>query len=687
MFFLKCNTRACYFYLVFLLQVILLFQTSKSYSQHKPVNFGRVIVDDFTLNNSSGEPNSNAVILADVGSVKFEGNSKGWFTYVYKRQKRIKILDKKAFGLATVQILLYQNKEAEEKVEKLSAVTYNLENGRVTETKLDLKDTYKEKVDKNYSYKKFLLPGVKEGSIIEYSYTIKSDFEFNLPSWEFQSEAYPTLWSEYNVTIPGLLSYISFLQGYNKFYIANSSDGFQNYTIIRSRSIGGYSTNTKEESISVSSPITTHRWVMKDVPAFNVENYISSPQNLIDKISFQLYKTYDGESFHDVANSWGKVAEELMQRDDFGAPLTENNKWLDKILESLIAADDNELQSAKKIYYYILKNYTCTNHYNKYIKTSLQDVVKKKSGTVGDINLLLTALLNRNKTDALPVLLSTRDFGRNNPSYPLMERLNYIICKAKINSVDYYLDATKPFLSFGKLPLECYNGHARVISKDTTAVYFLTDSLKETNSVSVVIVNKYKNEIEGNYNHTMGFFESLDTKNKIAASTLSDYKSAIIKSYPEDVLIKNIQIDSLQLPEEPLSVKYELKLKAFEQADIIYFNPMLGEAIKSNPFIAAERFYPVEMPYTIDYIYTLNMETPNGYKVDEVPKSVRLNLNEDEGMFEYLISYNGKNIQLRCRMVLRKANFLKEDYNTLRDFYSFIVKKEAEQIVFKKIKL
>ena len=168
MFFLKCNTRACYFYLVFLLQVILLFQTSKSYSQHKPVNFGRVIVDDFTLNNSSGEPNSNAVILADVGSVKFEGNSKGWFTYVYKRQKRIKILDKKAFGLATVQILLYQNKEAEEKVEKLSAVTYNLENGRVTETKLDLKDAYKEKVDKNYSYKKFLLPGVKEGSIIEY---------------------------------------------------------------------------------------------------------------------------------------------------------------------------------------------------------------------------------------------------------------------------------------------------------------------------------------------------------------------------------------------------------------------------------------------------------------------------------------------------------------------------------------
>ena len=114
---------------------------------------------------------------------------------------------------------------------------------------------------------------------------------------------------------------------------------------------------------------------------------------------------------------------------------------------------------------------------------------------------------------------------------------------------------------------------------------------------------------------------------------------------------------------------------------------MLGEAIKSNPFVAAERFYPVEMPYTIYDIYTLNMEIPKGYKVDELPKSVRLNFNEDEGMFEYLISNSGENIQMKCRLVFKKTNFLNEDYQPLRDFYSFIVKKEAEQIVFKKIKL
>ncbi len=45
----------------------------------------------------------------------------------------------------------------------------------------------------------------------------------------------------------------------------------------------------------------------------------------------------------------------------------------------------------------------------------------------------------------------------------------------------------------------------------------------------------------------------------------------------------------------------------------------------------------------------------------------------------------GDHIQLRSRVQLNKANFESEDYQTLRDFFAFIVKKQAEQIVFKKM--
>ena len=113
---------------------------------------------------------------------------------------------------------------------------------------------------------------------------------------------------------------------------------------------------------------------------------------------------------------------------------------------------------------------------------------------------------------------------------------------------------------------------------------------------------------------------------------------------------------------------------------------MLEEGYKENPFKAADRKYPVEMPYGFDETYIFNMEIPEGYVVDELPKSTKVTFNEDEGFFEYLIAADAGNVQFRSRVVLKKANFKPEDYATLRDFFAFIVKKQGEQIVFKKKK-
>ena len=55
-------------------------------------------------------------------------------------------------------------------------------------------------------------------------------------------------------------------------------------------------------------------------------------------------------------------------------------------------------------------------------------------------------------------------------------------------------------------------------------------------------------------------------------------------------------------------------------------------------------------------------------------------------MFEYLIAKNENSIQLRSTVKLNKATFLPDDYQTLRDFFGYIVKKHSEQIVLKKIK-
>ena len=44
-----------------------------------PVKFGKVNAEDFNLSKYSFDSSANAVVIADVGSTVFEGNSKGWF--------------------------------------------------------------------------------------------------------------------------------------------------------------------------------------------------------------------------------------------------------------------------------------------------------------------------------------------------------------------------------------------------------------------------------------------------------------------------------------------------------------------------------------------------------------------------------------------------------------------------------
>jgi hypothetical protein len=647
-------------------------------AQDKPATvFGKVTAADFNLPASPLiDSNTNAVILSDIGSVHFIGNEQSWFSYVYQRQTRIKILNKKAFDdVATVHIHLYKPEEDPEKLDRLSASTYSLENGQVAEVKLDKKDFFEDRQNKQDVVDKFTLPAVREGCIIEYTYTITSKYNVDLPSWQFQSAKYPCLWSELQVNIPQALFYVLVKQGVHAYAVDKGGSGNETYRM--DNKDGG-------SPMMVNATTVKHRWVMKDVPAFHEEEFLSCPENYLDKIDFQLSKTYNGEEYRDYMNSWKQATDQLLAQADFGASLDEDNQAVANCVTKAVEGSSGLLEQARAIYYYVCRHFTCDNHYNKYIKTTLSDVVKKSSGTVGDINLLLVSMLRKIGAPADPVVLSTRDYGFNLASYPILQRLNYVIARVKIDGREYYLDAARPQLGFGQLDGNCYNGHARIISKkDSGSVFFLSDSLKEKKTTVVFIAETDKGA-EGSWQSTLGSQESYELRERVTEKGEKDYFKDIQTQYGEDFVISNGGIDSLERPEEPVKVHYEFRLRQNDGESKIYLNPFIGEGLRTNPFRAAERKYPVEMPYARDELYIFTMQVPEGYAVEELPKSARAILNGDQGFFEYLIGEQGGMIQLRCHLKLNKANFPPDDYNNLRDFYTLIVKKEGESIVLKK---
>lgn len=653
--------------------------------------FGDIKSTDFKSSVYNIDSSASAIILADIGSTKFDGDKKGYFTTVFKRFTRIRILKTEGFHYSTFEIDLYKSKGLEETIDNIEAVTYNFENGSIKSYPIDKSAIYRTNESKNYNKVRFTLTNIKEGSIIECRYTIKTPFIGDLRTWTFQSDI-PTLWSQYEVAVPSAFNYVFSEQGLKKYDVKESKLTFETFNILQP----GEDAMHEATLLAINGDVYYHLWAIKDLPAVVQEPFSPSVNNYIQKMVFQLKNIkwhnqgitdYAGHSnntdIEDQMGSWQSFSDTLLAREYFGRDLNDPSNFNGLNVSEILSNAESDKQKAVALYKFVRDNFTCEDHNQLFINRSIRKTLDLKNGSEADLNLLLTSLYKRAGFDADPVILSTREHGWPSIVYPLVSKFNYVICRVKVNDKFYLVDASDKSLGFAILNADLYNISGRVISKSSISVPLSTDSLKENTFTSVIISNNdFAPGQTAVFKSSLGNIESSDVRKIIKNKGTDNYLTSIQKKYESDYHLKDLALDSLADPEYPITVHYSFNIN--EGDNILYLNPLLSERLISNPFKSEIRHYPVEMPYTIRKTYILNMEIPKGYKIDEMPKSAMVKLNENEGFYEYTIGQVEDKIQLRVRLVLNKATFPTEDYKTLRDFYGFIVKKESESIVFKK---
>lgn len=642
--------------------------------------FGKVSVEDLKRKVYSIDSSANAVILSDIGETVLEGNSKSWFSLVSKRHTVVHVLNKNGYKEASVQIPLYLDGSDKEKLNNLKAVTYNLENDKIVETKLDKSSQFTENVDKNHQLIKFTMPQVKEGSIIEYQYEVVSDFISILDPWYFQSLTAPTLWSEFNFSVPAFFSYNFLNRGYLPLALVNKKDRTGNFTVSEFR------TGESTKSVNFSTGVTDYTWAVKDAPELKEESYTFSVRNHISRIEFQLASQNEPLTPRNYRSSWPQVMEELLKSERFGLKLNSNNNWMSDEVKPLYSGVNNNTEKAIKIFTYVRDNFKSTIKTGIFMDQTLKNVFKTKKGSVAEINLLLTAMLRYAGIDASPVLISTTGHGYAFEFSPMISSFNYVVVQCNDGEKFYYLDASEPRMGFNKLPLNCYNGHARIANAEATSINFSTDLLKESKSTIYFFANKEDGKWGGSATQTPGFYESYNIRNTISETGKEQFSKDLQKQYGPTSKIARVSIDSLHNYETPVALKYDIELDN-DGEDILYINPTFAEGYKKNPFTSSERNYPVEMPYTTEEIIISTLEVPAGYIVDELPKQMLLKLDEEgKTYFEYRISQSNNVISFMNRIKINPAMFMPDAYPMLREFFSVVVKKQNEQIVFKKKK-
>ena len=248
------------------------------------------------------------------------------------------------------------------------------------------------------------------------------------------------------------------------------------------------------------------------------------------------------------------------------------------------------------------------------------------------------------------------------------------------------MDATRPFLGFGKLHTSSFNGFARKVNETADMVSFDADSLKEMSVTGMFLAKDDDGKLTGHFQQQATYFESYELRAKVKEKGEEAYFKELSKGFLSDIELRKGKLEQLKDYTKPVVIEYDFTLPDNDEGGMIYLNPMFSQGLKANPFKSAERKYPVEMPYVPDINYTLSMQLPEGYTIEDMPKSTIVKYNDGEGIFQYIVGKQENMLQLRCRVKLGRAQYAPEEYEHLRTFFDMIVKKQAEQIVIKKKK-
>ena len=603
------------------------------------------------------DSNASAVVLGEYGVV--EVDKAGRVKYDY--HLRVKLLTEASYDEWGTYELPYWDGDFSQRIERLQAQTFVLENGKEKRHKLGKKSIYKETITGDWKRYKFTFPALKPGAVVELRYTMLTDNPIYLPDWTFQHSE-PTRWSEYRATIANQLGYVQ---------VANNTS----FTIIESQPING-----------PDGDATQHRWAMNDVPALREEPFITTLEDYRARIEFQLssYFTF-GTGVVQYMNTWDKLAEELRAMDGFGKAL-KASRQVRRQTESIIQGLNDPHEKVTAIEQFVRNSINWNGEYGFIADKSLGDVLKTSTGSCAEQSLLLISMLKEAGIEAYPVLLSTRNHGAIQSAYPMHSQFNYVIAYANVAGKEYFIDVTEPLAPMDMLPLRALNGQGWLIMDNSEQWINVQTSEKYFQLITFEGELDTSGGLSGKLQAASKGYGALGLRKRLQDTDKSEVVEEEVLDGLDEIEFFDTQVNNLENLGETLEIQTNVRIPSFAQqaGDYLYAGTHAIGQLEENPLRLKKRTFPVDLGFPHDYIFTFRINLPEGYEVQELPKDMRLAIPEKGGSFQRTTTHMDGMLVIQSRFVLAKPKYEPRHYASLKEIYDRVVAAQAEQIVLKK---
>jgi hypothetical protein len=406
-------------------------------------------------------------------------------------------------------------------------------------------------------------------------------------------------------------------------------------------------------------------------------------QDYIQKVIFQTTKYAGSVGIVKYMSTWKEVNRELYGRSDFGRQLKINiDECKDFIATSLNGK--SELEKVQMIHHYVSGNVAWDGTYSLTADEGVKNLWKKKTGNSAEINLLLVNLLREAGLQAYPMLVSERGHGRVNKEQPFINQFNNVYAAVFVGNKKYYLDATDKLTPCLITPFSILNSTAFIADNEAGGLVDIQENdIRYRDNITIAANLKEDGELSGQVSVESKDYARTE-KVRTYTRNKSDYIENYIKSGMVNVEVNNFDIKNIEKEDLPVTQAFDFKtnIQSTGEYSFLSFNWFTG--LQSNPFIVSDRFSNINFGYkkTVNLTYLVNL--PANFKVDALPKGVKLVNPDNTVSFTRQFFLEGNQLMAKIKVDIDKTLFNVGEYAQVQDFFKQMVNMMNEQVILKK---
>jgi hypothetical protein len=638
---------------------------------------GKVTIEELTEKKHPIDTSAVAAVLFSIGEVRFEYSDDAGFDMYTTAKIKIKIYKKDGYQFANFVRKYYIGGISDEVLNFSKATTYNIVNGKIEKTKLKSEGEFTEKINRFWNQKKITMPNVKEGSIIEFEYTLKSPSIGSIDEWEFQSNI-PVNFSEFTTYIPEYFTYNVRQKGY--IFPSQKKDAKQrliNYSYME-KFVPGANTgfpqriNTSMEFIENKTVFTA-----ENLPALKDESFVNNIKNYLCSITHELSMiSYPNQPLSTFSTDWETITKTIYQSEEFGGELNKTGYFEDDI-KNLLTESKTVVDKIASIFNFVKTKVKWNDYLGYYCNDGVRKAYKDGTGNIAEINLMLVAMLRFAGLEANPVLVSTRSNGI--ALFPNRTAYNYVIAAVEIENDIILLDASDRNSVLNILPF-------RIIRKNgSSSEVNLMPEKTSNNIINVLATISADGQLAGKVREQHFDYFAYAFRNRFGLMAKDNYLEYLEKRNNNSE-IEGYEVAGKEELNQQVTENYSFKNTNLIEVvgDKMYFSPMLFFAQKESPFKQENREYPIDFTFPTNYRYLINITIPEDYTIESFPKSVSIPMSENYVSAKFIVSGEENKIQLSYTREVNTSIISPEYYEELKAVFNEVVKKENEKIVLKK---